>query len=138
MRQTQALRWKHLPRIAAGVVALALAGCSGDDGKQGPPGPPGPGAFPPTSEAAALNLTITSVSINSAPVVQFTATNQHGVPVSGLTTSNLAFTIAKLVPGSDGNPSRWQNYIVTTRRPASAPDRAEGRFKARVTRPARW
>ncbi len=106
--------------ISVGLLAVALAGC-GEDGDPGPAGPPGPPGLPPPSAATALNMAVTGVTINSAPVVDFSVTNQNGVPVAGLTTSDLRFNIAKLTPGSNGNPSTWQNYIVTTQN-ASAPD----------------
>jgi OmcA/MtrC family decaheme c-type cytochrome len=59
----------------------------------------------------ALNMTITSVTINSPPVVNFTVTNEARVGMVGLTAADLRFNIAKLVPGSNGGPSTWQNYI---------------------------
>ena len=71
-------------------------------------------------------MTVTSVSINSAPVVNFTVTDDTGVPVTGLGNTsksstatvagltNLSFSLAKLVPGTDGSPSNWVSYIVTT------------------------
>jgi OmcA/MtrC family decaheme c-type cytochrome len=93
-----------------GLVAMALAGCSGDDGSQGPPGTPG---LPLPSAATALNITVTGVTIASPPVVNFKVTNQDGTPVAGLTTNDVRFTLAKLVPGANGNPSAWQSYINT-------------------------
>jgi len=133
------------------IVALLAAGCSGDTGPAGPPGPqgpPGPSGPPgsssgsgttipsnatPASDAAAaawaalaLKVTVTSVSINSAPVVNFTVTDDAGVPVTGLGNTsksstatvagltNLSFSLAKLVPSTDGSPSNWVSYIVTT------------------------
>jgi OmcA/MtrC family decaheme c-type cytochrome len=93
------------------AVAVMLAGCTGDTGSQGSTGPAGaPGGSSP-STATALTMTITGVAINSPPVVNFTVANESGAPVVGLTGSNLRFTIAKLVPGSNGDPSQWQNYI---------------------------
>ncbi len=71
-------------------------------------------------------MTVTSVSINSAPVVNFTVTDDTGVPVTGLGNTsksstatvagltNLSFSLSKLVPGTDGSPSNWVSYIVTT------------------------
>ncbi len=92
----------------------------------------------PTTEASAVwqNLqpivTVNSVAIsNGKPVVKFTVTDQANNAVVGLgsrssdkTTAssvshtypaltNLAFTMAKLVPGTNGSPSRWVTYIVT-------------------------
>lgn len=47
-------------------------------------------------------------------MVNFTVVNQNGQIVKGLTTSNVSFAIAKLVPGADGNPDQWVNYIYRT------------------------
>ena len=94
------------------ALALGLAGCSGDDGTPGATGAPGPGVAP-VATATALTITVTGVSIASAPVVNFKITNQDGVAVAGLTLTDLRFAIAKLIPGSNGAPSRWQSYINT-------------------------
>ncbi|MFA5913596.1 MAG: OmcA/MtrC family decaheme c-type cytochrome, partial [Burkholderiales bacterium] len=56
-------------------------------------------------------MTISGVTINSPPVVNFTVTNEAGVGMAGLSAADLRFNIAKLVPGSNGGPSTWQNYI---------------------------
>lgn len=110
MGQTQEVRWRDSSIFAVGILVLSLAGCSGDDGKRGPPGPPGPGVVSPTPTTA-LNMTITGVTIASPPVMTFRTTNEVGTGVAGIKPSELRFSIAKLVPGTDGNPSRWQNYI---------------------------
>ncbi len=144
------ISWARLPALA-GWMLVALLGCSSDNGPagpagpQGPPGPPGPpggssgssttipsNATPAGDAAAAAwaalapKVTVTSVSINSAPIVNFTVTDDTGVPVTGLGNTsksstatvagltNLAFSLAKLVPGTDGSPSNWVSYIVTT------------------------
>ncbi|NDP38538.1 MAG: OmcA/MtrC family decaheme c-type cytochrome [Rhodoferax sp.] len=115
---------------AASLLAVALAGCGGGDdgaagaaGPAGPPGPPGPVATTPAtvvnlatvSADAWANLTpvgtVQSVAINGAPEVSFTVTDGTN-PVVGLAASQLRFTIAKLVPGANGSPSKWVNYIV--------------------------
>ena len=103
--------------LAAGLLALAVAGCGGGSG--GGAAPAGAAAGPAGSDTAvaaltastALSTTITSVSINSPPVVNFTVTNQAGVGMAGLAETDLRFNIAKLMPGSNGGPSTWQNYI---------------------------
>ncbi|MFO1292702.1 MAG: OmcA/MtrC family decaheme c-type cytochrome [Rubrivivax sp.] len=71
-------------------------------------------------------LSVTGVSIASPPVVNFKVTDGYGRPVVGLGNTskaatapvasypNLAFALAKLVPGTNGSPSRWVSYIVTT------------------------
>ena len=105
-----------LRSLAAGLLAFALAGCGGGGGgggsagTAGVPGTAAAGAAALTASTA-LTTTITGVSINSPPVVNFTVTNQAGVGMAGLGPSDLRFNIAKLVPGSNGGPSTWQNYI---------------------------
>jgi hypothetical protein len=88
---------------------------------------------PATDASSALwaglvpQVTVQSVTIQSAPVVRFTVTDgATGLPVVGLGNTsrsssatvagltNLSFAIAKLVPGESGSPSKWVTYIVTT------------------------
>lgn len=133
------LRWGSI-FIAALLVTACGSGSDGDTGPQGPPGPPGPSASvtvpsnaTPASDASAAawsalapQVTVTSVAINSPPVVDFTVTDAHGLPVIGLGNrslsstatvsglTNLSFALAKLVPGTNGSPSEWVSYIVTT------------------------
>lgn len=61
--------------------------------------------------STALTMTITGVTINSPPVVDFTVTNEAGAGMNGIVATDLRFNIAKLVPISNGEPSAWQNYI---------------------------
>src|SRR5512147_76164 len=92
-----------------------------------------------SAEWAALQMQgqITAVSISSPPAVTFTLTDQNGNAIVGLenfysmtTTSGtggcpsgknvlpvqrtVTASIAKLVPGTNGSPSKWVNYIVAT------------------------
>ena len=122
-------------------------GPAGSDGGTGPSGPPGP---PGLSGVTAVNVgrnsetnasvvnanaaaweqlapvvTVSSVTIASPPVVNFSVADAFGKPVVGLGNKskastakfasyvNLNFTLAKLVPGTNGSPSRWVSYIVT-------------------------
>ena len=104
--------------LAASLLALALVGCGGGGSGGGSAGagasvPPvgfvsGPAAL---AASTALTTSITGVSINSPPVVNFTVTNEAGLGMGGLTAADLRFNIAKLAPGSNGGPSTWQNYI---------------------------
>jgi len=95
----------------ASVLTFALSGC-GSDGDQGAAGAPGATVgVASAADATALTITVTGVTINSAPVVNFTVTNQNGVAVSGFADTDLRFNIAKLVPGSNGDPSKWQSYL---------------------------
>src|SRR6185369_4782737 len=126
---------------------LTTFGCGGSDGSAGPAGPAGPSGPPGPSGANVVNLstltpdqfaatefnaTITGVTIASPPVVNFKVANQFGAPIVGLGLAtkaatatvpryqNIAFSIAKLVPGTAGlvpgqsGPSKWVSYIVTT------------------------
>ncbi len=101
--------------LTIGVAGLMLSGCGSDgsDGAPGAAGPPGPSGVPLTD----LNLTITSASINSKPVINFTATDQDGFAFARLTLSDLRFTVAKLTPATLAGTSKWQNYIVTKGNP---------------------
>ena len=107
MKSSTCLRIKRNTFWAAVGVAILLSGC-GSDGKDGSPGADGPIR---TSEAESLSITIDKVEINSAPLVELTIKDENGVPMTGLTTSNLRFNIAKLMPGTNGGPTAWQNYI---------------------------
>jgi len=131
-----------LSLVFAAMLGIGLAGCSGDDGAAGPAGPQGPAgpAGPPGPNAVVLTpttdpqkfadlritATVTSVSISSPPVVNFKLADHEGKPIVGFGTTsksstakfasypNLAFALAKLVPGANGSPSKWVSYIVTT------------------------
>ncbi len=95
---------------AAALVGSALAGCSGDDGTEGSAGPSGV-VIAPVAGSTALTISITGAAVSSPPVVSFRVTNQNGESVTGLSDADLRFNIAKLVPGTYGNPYNWQNYI---------------------------
>jgi len=129
--------------ILAAVLAGCGGGGGGDAVVVTPtPTPTVPTVTPPTgtspvnvasltaAQFAALTpaVTVGGVAINSPPVVTFamsdgTAANN---PVIGFnytnkptstnvaSLANLRFSLAKLVPGKDGNQSKWVNYIVTT------------------------
>jgi len=125
--------WKYgrlfflVPLLA---LALTLGGCDdGDDGAQGPPGAPGaPGSSAidvssaPDSFVSELSIQseITSVTIASPPVVNFTVTTTEGVGITGikalkdLDSRFVRFTIAKLVPGTTGDPDSWVSYTRDT------------------------
>lgn len=132
-------------------------GDAGPAGAQGPAGPPGPpGSSSPVitvasnataatdAQAAAWaalapKITVTGVTIASPPVVTFRVTDANGTPIVGLGNTNLratdtaprmanlAFAMAKLVPGSNGGPSRWVSYMVTTVPTTTSPNSAPTR-----------
>ncbi len=69
---------------------------------------------------------------------QVTDASGHGIKGLGFTSqnatamypglANLAFAIAKLVPGTNGSPSKWVSYIVTT-----SPTKTAGETPTRPT-----
>ena len=110
------------------LMAVALAGCGGSDsgsgGASAPPTPPANGviaaaAVVPANDSAGNSSApftvlqgagIPAVTINSPPKVNFTVFSDGAVK-TGLTIANVSFAIAKLVPGSNGDPDQWVNYI---------------------------
>lgn len=95
------------------AIALAVAGCdSGDTGPAGPAGPGGGAGVPVTSSATGLVVNVDSVSFGNPSVVELTVTNEQGTRYVGL--ASPGFTLAKLVPGTNGAPSAWQSYINRT------------------------
>jgi OmcA/MtrC family decaheme c-type cytochrome len=103
-----AAQWLKLLAVA-GLAGSALVGC-GEDGKDGAAGPSGV-FVAPVANATSLTIAITSAKVASRPVVNFKVIDQNGASVTGLAPGDLRFNIAKLVPGTYGNPSNWQNYI---------------------------
>lgn len=130
----------RLGLLAIIISVLAGCGGSGKDGAAGPAGssagtytvPVGSNSVSPTAEsiaawkALAPKVTVTGVSIASPTVVSFTVKDAAGNAIVGLgnisqgtsgTSSskpgltNLAFTLAKLVPVT-GGPSKWVSYNV--------------------------
>ena len=121
------------PGLAA-LLALILVGCGGSSAPEAP-APAAPAAAPPTvqqtiatASAVAANDTSTNSSasftvlqgagvpaavIKSPPKINFTVFSD-GAVVKGLTTGNVSFVIAKLVPGSNGNPDEWMSYVYRT------------------------
>ena len=128
--------------------APGATGPAGADGTAGPAGPAGPAGgqgapvanlvnvaqmTPQEFAATQFNASITGVTIASPPVVTFKISDQNGHPIAGFGTptqaasatiprsQNIAFTLAKLVPGAPGavpgtagGPSKWVSYLVTT------------------------
>jgi OmcA/MtrC family decaheme c-type cytochrome len=95
------------------LVSLLLAGCDGDDGAPGLAGPQGPPGVPAPADigtAESVTATIDEVTIASPPLMRFRLADAAGNAVTGLPAGAISFTIAKLVPGTDGNASYWQSY----------------------------
>ena len=133
---------KFLVRSSAAAFAalvLALSGCGGGGGGDVVPPPPGGGGPPPPPAAAAaqaqapaspppphdpsVNPTasftvlqgagLPAVTVNSPPKVNF-AVFSDGKVVPNLTATSVSFAIAKLVPGSNGDPDKWVSYLNRT------------------------
>src|SRR5262249_5318395 len=117
MRNLRRLKW-----ALTLLIPLLATGCSHDEGPAGPQGPQGPAGpqGPPgssgavitipgnataASDAAAANwaalsmrVNVTSVTISSPPIINFTVTDDTGVPVKGLgnTSKSSTSTLAGL------------------------------------------
>jgi OmcA/MtrC family decaheme c-type cytochrome len=140
------------------------AGPIGPIGPTGPTGPTGPagsaGVFNVASNAAAATatgsaawaalapqVTVTGITIASPPVVDFKVVDGAGLPVVGLGNrsqsstatvgglTNVSFALAKLVPGANGSPSRWVNYLVTTVPTTATAKDASGNYIIYAQRP---
>lgn len=134
------IRLGLLGLLALMISVLAGCGGSGKDGAAGPAGssggtyavPVGSNSASPTAasiaawKALAPQITVTGVSIASPTVVSFTVKDAAGNAIVGLgntsqgastsssskpALTNLAFTLAKLVPVT-GGPSKWVSYNV--------------------------
>ena len=76
-------------------------------------------AATPSIGFTAVQAGAPAVTINSPPVLRF-AVFDHGSVVTNLTTSNVRFAIAKLVPGINGAPDNWVSYIYVPAVPGTS------------------
>jgi len=116
---------------AACTVAFVMAGCGGGGGDNGAPAtvPQVPvlaaNAAIATASALSANDTATNsaapftvlqdagiaaVTVNSPPKVNFAVFSDGGVKAN-VKITDVSFAIAKLVPGANGEPDQWVNYI---------------------------
>ena len=110
-----------------GLVLVGLAGCGSDSDDGGGAAPPNTTLATTINAAAAVPANDTStnptapftvlqgasvpaVTVASPPKVNFTVFSDGAVK-TGLTLADMSFAIAKLVPGTNGNPDEWQNYV---------------------------
>jgi len=100
--------------LAALVTALALCGCSGGSGATGATGPSGPPGPVTGGVVTALVLTATGASLGATSSVNFKIVDQNGLGYVGLPLSTLEVTLAKLIPGVNGDDNAWQSYINVT------------------------
>ena len=123
----------------AALLAIGLAGCGGgDDDSTGGTTTPIPSVAAAITAAAGVagNDTSTNSSaafavlqsaglpvatVNSPPKINFTVFSDGAVK-TGLTAANVSVAIAKLIPGTNGAPDEWVNYIYRTESTASAPN----------------
>jgi OmcA/MtrC family decaheme c-type cytochrome len=129
--------WNALIRRGKGAVVAALAvlltacGGGGGGGTSTSSQAPGPLSLKDALSAAATvpaNDTSSNptaafsvlqlagqpvVTVNSPPKVNF-AVFSDGKLVTNLALSNASFAIAKLVPGTNGDPDKWVNYVYRT------------------------
>jgi len=121
--------------LAAVAIAAMLAACGdSDDGDDGVTPPPPTASLKTKIDAAAANSAndtstnssasfivlqdagVPAVTVKSPPKVNFTVFSDGAVK-SGLALSNMSFAIAKIVPGSGGNPDEWVSYVYRTETP---------------------
>ena len=76
------------------------------------------------------------MTVNGRPKVNFAVFSDEAVK-SGLTITNVSVALAKLVPGTSGNPDTWQNYTHRTKLAdvASATGVYTTAVKATLTKP---
>ncbi len=120
--------------LALACFSLAMTGCSGSDGPAGPVGPPGGGGEPgpvgppgppgsifigngstlsagQVASIGRLVAEITSVTVQSAPVVEFTLMTESGLNAVGVPANVFGFTLAKLSPSVAAAGEQWVSYI---------------------------
>ncbi len=114
----------------AALLALAVAGCGGGSGSDQAAAPvAAPANTVKANIAAAGALAANDTATNSS--ASFTVVQDVGVPAvtvtgppkvnfvvfsdgavkTGLALGNTSFAIAKLVPGTNGDPDQWVNYV---------------------------
>jgi len=93
------------------LIALVFLtpSCEGDEGATGSAGR---SATRHIADALKINPAITAASINSPPTVQFTLKDENKTALTGLLPEEISLTIARLVPGSNGDSSAWQSYLT--------------------------
>ena len=77
----------------------------------------------PISTATAIVGTITGVTVGGPPVVTFQLADSAGAPLKGLTSADISFAVAQLVPGLNGKASQWNSYLFNTVNSGSVPVR---------------
>jgi OmcA/MtrC family decaheme c-type cytochrome len=102
---------RFLAMVAMALLISLLTACGGSSGDKARPDAPPPAPTEPP------RVTITNATIAGVPVVDFTVVNRDGFAVTGITQAS--FTVAKLVPGRDGDSNAWQSYINRVEQPGT-------------------
>ena len=150
------MNMSHPRHLASGLLLSLLVACGGGSD----PAPAAPPVTPPTATstvkdtlaaaaAVATNDTATNsaapftvlqaagvpaVTVASPPKVNF-AVFSDGAVKTGLVLSNVSVVIAKLVPGTNGNPDEWRSYTHRTRAAATGTSTSAA-VQATLTSPA--
>ncbi len=132
MKKAMSALLQRLGFLIFAASSIGLTACGGSDGNDGAPGEPAPPPGVDIGNATEINATITSVTIASPPVIEFTLIDGNGNAVKNLPASSTGFYIAKLIPGTDGNASSWQSYINVVDEPVSGSPGTETTIKAAV------
>ena len=127
-----------IARFAAATLVTLIAGCGGGGGGDRAPGvepgpPPSGGPVPPTpsptppapgtidvgSIAADDEVTVevTNVAVSSPPTITFELTVNGSLSVTGLTTGNVRFSLAELIPETNFDIESWTPFIDTSEDP---------------------
>ena len=138
------------------AVAGLMTACGGGGGTSGSPpvSPPSPDVLAAIAQASAKpendtalsassslsvvqSAGVPAVQVGSTPKVNFSVFSDRQIK-TGLTVSNVSVIIAKLIPGSNGNPDEWQAYTHRTRAAATlgANSTATAAVKATLINPA--
>ncbi len=114
--------WRQFGVLSLLVLTLSGNSCDGDDGDDGatgpqgpegpagPAGPQGPGPVLDIPSELAGEFTSAMVADDGSVTVTFSLVGDNQA-YYGLTTSNVRFTLAKLMPGENNGSSAWQSYI---------------------------
>ena len=116
------------------MISFILVACGGGGGSSAPdvtagppianqpqpdPTPITPPAQPNTyARASTASATITGVRLGQEDQVDFTLVDGDGVALTGLTSANVRFHIAKLIPAANGDSAYWLSYINRRKTPA--------------------
>ena len=127
-----------IARFAAVALVAFTAGCGGGGGGDRAPGvepgpPPSGGPVPPpptptppppgTIDAGSIDadddvtVEVTNVAVSSPPTVTFELTVNGSLSVTGLTTSNVRFSLAELIPETNFDIESWTPFIDTSEDP---------------------